>query len=471
MDNLTVTAWKPPADSGKKIDVNEATIQRFELKIDKPHNRVERLRNTVFGKFYVKYLKKNVFIRWLVLWVWRNGYPIYANARAYLLGGETRKWRELTSHKKYILQHQITAKVLASQEVVETPAPGVFPSADQNYLESPHLLYTYPDLYVFVLSEAVVCGGTNFVLVDEEVLHHDLYDFPRDYTSEELHGRVTFNRALSKARWLSHDLATEVIPTAASFLDSCASNYAHWMTEVLPRVAVFCANEAYKDIPILINDGLHRNLMESLRVVSGRSRKIIMLPTGKSVKVAQLYVSSVAGYVPFERRNTKLSKHSHGVFSPFALSLIISRANAYAARFDAGWPDKIILRRKTGARKVSNFAGLESALVPKGFKVVETEGLTFIEQVILFSRAKIIIGSSGAALANVMFAPKDAKIFILISKFPNTSYWYWQNIACASGKKINYVLGSVGHSGRGIHADFTIDLEGFLSALEVEVLT
>ncbi|MFJ2540730.1 glycosyltransferase family 61 protein [Pseudomonas sp. NPDC087614] len=465
-----VSRWTPTQSvAEKKIEAVEATVQRVEFNTDHSHNRVERLRGTTVGKFYLKYLKQNALIRWSFLWLWRNGYPIVANIRAHLSGSKNQRWRELTSHKNYVASNALSLQVLITEEPVETPAPRVLSADDQHYLTSPHTSYVYPEIYVFSVNNAIAYGGSNLVLVDNKILHHDLYDFTRDYTSEELHGRLIFDRTLSKGRWMSHDAAPEVIPVAASFLDSCAFNYAHWITEVLPRVAIFCANEAYKDIPILINDGLHRNLMESLRVITGSDRKIIALPTGKAAAVAHLYITSVAGYVPFERRNSTLDGHSHGLFSPTAFDLLKANAESQAVKLNGNWPEKIIIRRRTGARLVSNFADLESALVPKGFKVVEVESLTFIEQVALFSRAKIIIGSSGAALASLVFAPKDAKIFILISKFPDTSYWYWQNMACSSGKQINYVLGTADSPAKGIHADFSIDLKNFLSLLEADI--
>ncbi|CAI8868420.1 Capsular polysaccharide biosynthesis protein [Pseudomonas sp. IT-P2] len=465
-----VSRWTPSASAGVKETLPpEIEVQRVEFTAEKPHNKVEALRNTVFGQFYLKHLKQNSFVRWVVLWLWRNGYPVYANVRAHLSGNKNQSWRGLSSHKEYIADNNLAVKVLVKEERVDTPAPRVLPASDQEYLVSPHEAYTYPKIYTFFLNQATVYGGTNLVLVDNKVLHHDLYDFTRDYTSEELHGRLILDKDFSRARWVSHDPLPEVIPVAASFLDSCASNYAHWMTEVLPRVAVFCADDDYKDVPILVNDGLHPNLMQSLRVVSGNDRKIIALPTGKAATVGQLFITSVAGYVPFERRPNALGEHSHGLFSPAAFDLLKLRSNSFAAESGGDWPEKIILRRRTGARLVSNFADLESALVPKGFKVVETEGLSFIEQVALFSRAKVIIGSSGAALASLVFAPKDAQIFILISKFPDTSYWYWQNMACSSGKKVNYVLGTADSTGKGIHADFSIDLKNFLVELDADI--
>jgi hypothetical protein len=68
-----------------------------------------------------------------------------------------------------------------------------------------------------------------------------------------------------------------------------------------------------------VNDGLHRNLVESLRMITRGTRRIIMLPIGCAIVASELFLTSVAGYVPFERRNTRLSGHSHGVFQPGGL--------------------------------------------------------------------------------------------------------------------------------------------------------
>jgi len=165
--------------------------------------------------------------------------------------------------------------------------------------------------------------------------------------------------------------------------------------------------------------------------------------------------------VPFERRNNKLPGHSHGVFSPHAFKLIRKQVTSKVENSpEKAWPEKIYIRRNSGARIVTNAAELEEFLVAQNYVIIEPEKLTFLQQARLFGHAKIVVGSSGAALANILFSPSDARIFILIGKYPETSYWYWQNIACASGKKISYILGET--AGNGIHADFTIDLRGFL---------
>jgi capsular polysaccharide biosynthesis protein len=196
--------------------------------------------------------------------------------------------------------------------------------------------------------------------------------------------------------------------------------------------------------------------------VAGTEREIITLPIGRALVVDTLYLTSVAGYVPFERRTNKLVGHSHGVFSPRPFNMLRNQMHGLGQKTkDQAWPEKIFLRRNSGTRKVTNAAELEKLLVGRGYVIVEPEKLTFLQQTQLFSHAKIIVASSGAALANVIFASQSAKIFILIGKYPDTSYWYWQNMACASGKTISYVLGKINaNDSNGIHAGFTVELGG-----------
>jgi capsular polysaccharide biosynthesis protein len=131
------------------------------------------------------------------------------------------------------------------------------------------------------------------------------------------------------------------------------------------------------------------------------------------------------------------------------------------------WPEKIYLRRNSGVRKVTNATELEELLVVKGYVIVEPENLSFLQQAQLFTHAKVIIGSSGAALANIVFAPSNVKVFILIGKYTDTSYWYWQNIACSSGKTVSYVFGEINASDTSeIHADFMIDLDVLMPSIE-----
>jgi capsular polysaccharide biosynthesis protein len=426
-----------------------------------------KLRNTWFGKFYRHNLKHYSFLRLLADKAWRNGYPIYAKCvNTYFSNSEAKQWRDITRLKQFVMDSGSPSYTLAGATVVDTPAPRVFPASDQDYLISPHDSYVFPEIFVTTINDAAIHGGTNLIQADGRVICHDLYDFQRDFTSEELHGRMLIDPKRNRIRWLLNDESPALIPEAATFIDACAPNYAHWMTEVLPRIALFCADERFRDVPVVVNDGLHKNIMESLFSVTGTEREIITLPIGRALIVNKLFMTSVAGYVPFERRNNKLSGHSHGLFSPRGFELV--RNKITFSDETQVWPKKIFLRRNSGARKVTNAPELEGFITSYGFVIIEPEKLTYFEQAQLFSRAKIIIGSSGAALANILFVPSEAKIFIMIGKYSDSSYWYWQNIACASGKEVNYIFGK--DSAEGIHADYTVDIQSFSSIVHGEAV-
>lgn len=468
------SAWMPPRGMGEEIRaINHPSprIRMVEPLQINDSDMLTILRNTWLGHFYRNSLKPYAVFRWIILWTWRHGYPVYVNFLSMrLFNGKTKRWRPLTKLSEFVKKEVMSVYKLAYESFIETPAPKVFPECYQTHLVSPHECYKYPEIFVAAVSNGMVYGGTNLVLVDDVVVCHDLYDFKHDYTSEEMHGRTIIAPKSKRIRWLLHDKEPIRIPLASTFVDACAPNYAHWLTEVLPRVAIFCADERFKDIPIVVNDGLHKNIMESLFLVAGPEREIITLPIGRAAYCDELYITSVTGYVPFERRTKKLTDYSHGLFSPLAFDVLLNRLiDSEQSTQPVEWPDRIFLRRNSGIRKVVNEAELEKLLTSHGYVVVEPEKLTFSQQVRLFSNARAIVSSSGAAMANMVFSPRDARIIILIGKYPGTSYWYWQNMACASGKTVSYVLGEIIKSNvGGIHASFSVDLDSLSSALSQE---
>ena len=91
---------------------------------------------------------------------------------------------------------------------------------------------------------------------------------------------------------------------------------------------------------------------------------------------------------------------------------------------------------------------------------MEPEKLSFAMQVQLFRQAEIIISPTGAALANIIFSKAETQIAILIHRQEDVSYWYWQNIACACAKTVNYIFGQSQYKGEpDVHADFYVSLE------------
>jgi capsular polysaccharide biosynthesis protein len=342
---------------------------------------------------------------------------------------------------------------------VETPAPKVVPAEAQLHVAPGNNHYDFPRIYVAQLTDASIYGGTNLVFMQDSVVCHDLYDLARDYTAEELHGRHIIDAKKQRIRLVRHDDAPEHIPIAATFTDACSQNYAHWLTEVLPRIAVFCSLETHRQVPIIIDDGLHRNIMESVSLVAGQDREVIILPKGRAITATALYVTSVTGYVPFDRRDTNAENHSNGMFSPGALDLVRKRVREHTRMLDTqSLPKRIYLRRSSNYRRLVNEEEIEKTLVEYGYTVLAPESLSFLQQAAVFERAESIISPTGASVTNAVFCPPESEIKILIGKHTQMAYRYWSNVLSLTGIVPDIVLGEIvsGHE-HGVHGDFYVD--------------
>ncbi|MEZ0148690.1 MAG: DUF563 domain-containing protein [Candidatus Reddybacter sp.] len=379
-----------------------------------------------------------------------------------------RKSQKILSLGEFCHLNKITKGLLVVPAEVKTPKPDVYPKTAERLLVSPHKDYTYPGIFVVILKNAVVVGATNLVAASGKVIHHDLFRIDEDYTSEELHARVHINTRRSRILWDRGLAELQTVDKAVVFTDACAFNYAHWITEILPRIALFCGDPQYDDVPLIIDAFLHENIMDSLYQIVGDRRKVFILDADRMLDVKNLYTVSVTGYVPFQPRKEGVKIHSHGLFSPDAFECMKARfflRNEEVSK--ESWPERVFLKRNSEIRCLVNANEIEAYLSSQGFAIVEPEKLSFTQQVSLFKNAKTIIGSSGAALANIVFANENANIFILMGGYKNTSFWYWQNIACASGSYINYVVGKCVNSDySGIHSDFIIEMDDLKDAIK-----
>jgi len=467
-------SWAPPSFPSSLPGelLNSPRVTLISRPERNPLPIIFKMKSTLLGKYYVKNLKKYSVMRGLVNWTWRECYPIYAKYGADRLGFRpTRGWRPLIQLGEFAKSKGLSVVNLVPLSSIETPTPQVFPECDQRYLSPERDCYDFPPIYSTTISNGTVCGGTNLVLAEDKVICHDLYDFNRDYTSEELHGRTVINPRRNRIRWLLHDDKPETIQVGASFVDSCAENYAHWISEVLPRIALFCSEERFHGIPIIVNAGLHKNIMSSLFLLAGDRHEIKALPIGRALIVEELHLISVTGYVPFGQRTNRLSGHSHGKFSPSVLKLLSDSIHTFVRQdTEDRWPKKIYIRRQAGLRRVTNEKELEMELAERGYVAVEPGVLTFLQQINLFRNAKVILATTGAALSNAVFCMPGTQVAILMAKHEQMIYRYWCDMLVPTGIDVSYVLGEIiENTDLGIHADFSVDMDDIrhlLNAME-----
>jgi capsular polysaccharide biosynthesis protein len=79
----------------------------------------------------------------------------------------------------------------------------------------------------------------------------------------------------------------------------------------------------------------------------------------------------------------------------------------------------LISRSRSKTRKILNESDLVNSLSQLGFKVLCLEDFSLWEQVHIFNNAKIVIGTHGAGLANILFMRPGTAVYEL---FPRSTY-------------------------------------------------
>ena len=283
------------------------------------------------------------------------------------------------------------------------------------------------------------------------------FDVSYDETSEELHGIIRLNVRKRRVQSYYNAEGGDRIVEAASFLDACASNYAHWTTEVLPKIALFCHAKGSNHIPIIVDARLHPNLLASLNIVTQGRHEVIFLSRGETLAVQKLHQISCVGYVPFGQRKKRQTGYPHGLFSSHALHRVRSLSIPVALKELEGRKTytKIFLKRNSNTRNIVNHEQIETLFVEAGYEVIEPEKLNYLEQVYLFNNATHIAGATGAAFANLIYCRENTKILIFMSAGPKSIYWYWQNMAVATGNVVHYILGKAENKNQA-HSDFYV---------------
>lgn len=314
------------------------------------------------------------------------------------------------------------------------------------------------------INAATVKGFTDLMGVGGHVLHHDLIRPQTDRLPEEYVKGVEVNSIKGTISCQKITVRSHRLPSAVSLLGATACNYAHWLTEVLPKATLWTRMGDGPCVPLLVDAGLHANIMRSLELVLSDDQKVVLVPKGQAVQVECLHHISSPGYIPFEPRHGL--QRSHGTFSAPALRMTVETIKARLGLRDDEPQDQVLfIRRNSGARNVLNQAELDAWVADIGWQVVAPEKLTFDEQVRLFHRAAMVVGPTGAAMANLIFARPGCRMGIMMSTHPATPYFYWHNLADSLGVSVEYILCEP-EAGwpHGVHSNFTVPVEAMRSA-------
>jgi hypothetical protein len=210
-------------------------------------------------------------------------------------------------------------------------------------------------------------------------------------------------------------------------------NWYHWLANILPALHVANVARLSEDIPVLLPEEvmLTPQMLESLGIFLG-GRQVAWLKTDALVKVETLFwADSPVDDSPFAQDHNnrrRLTLHPEAV-ADFR-NRVLQDIGVHP--ITSGAPSRFFLGRRAHSSRSYNSAIVERWAKEYGFATVYLEDFSFREQVAFFHTATHLIGPTGAAFTNILFAQSRLRALRLhggAHQFEN----YFANLATVSG--------------------------------------
>ncbi len=281
-----------------------------------------------------------------------------------------------------------------------------------------------------------------------------------------------------------HAEVMAIVPKNIINIDECilltargASNYFHWLIEVIPKLHLLDKHEKYKSIPLIVEANMPEQHYELLKMLAGNTRKIIFADIDTHYVVKHAVIPSRLSRLVFDYQPGYRIEYDDFRFNPIAIKYL-------REKLIKGTPSsksrRLYLTRKgSKLRSLVNEQEIENLFKQYGFEVVYPAKLNIDAQLKLFSSAEIIAGPSGAAFSNIIFAPKNCKVMLFTQHGENTHVIY-HALANATGLHEFYKIeGEIikdaednlneYKQGRAMHADFEVELTSLEKILQAIV--
>ncbi|MDG1436203.1 MAG: glycosyltransferase family 61 protein [Rickettsiaceae bacterium] len=324
-----------------------------------------------------------------------------------------------------------------------------------------------PSSYLAEINEAQALPGTDCIMVNNIIIYDEIDK--SNISQYAIKSKIV--KKVNKTN-ITIRMTKKIVPIneAIHLFKDHSSNYFHWIVENLPRLSL--TTNIDPSVPILVEEGLPQQYYDALKIANVQNRKIIYARKNKRYKVKKLYYPSPLSTVKDNYGVPVYNKDS--IYND--TGIVYVRDNVIKALSDKKTPQKrrlFISRKNSDYRQLTNTNEIEGILISRGFEIVFPENLSFASQVKLFSQAEIIMGQSGAGMANFVFANSKCRILMLVSDSPSTNLHLFGALASALGLTMEYLIGKSlsMRSKYSIHADFSIDpkeLENHLDKIGIK---
>lgn len=342
--------------------------------------------------------------------------------------------------------------------------------------------YESPACIAYKISNAIVIGNSDSIIHNNQLLSSSNYDLNQHINTLEQSKFITINHTINSVKMLTSPNSS--IKYGVSIVGDGAGNFAHFMTEIIPRLVLIDKQNEYLDYPLIVDGWIGKNLTKIIHFFNINCREIISIDRWQRLLVEDLVYISPPTYSPQDfRANFSKTTNDNSIkfsykFNSKALNLVrdFAHKKIISLGLNPSKKKKIYLERKPifkegvqyNLRHIVNDDEVKSILVRRGYHIIDITEMDFIEQLKLFSGVDIIISPLGAAMANVLFSNASTKVLGLSAYYDNADYSYWVNFMSATGNPFEVVLGSQikSFNDHPMHRPYSICTQSLISALD-----
>jgi capsular polysaccharide biosynthesis protein len=219
-------------------------------------------------------------------------------------------------------------------------------------------------------------------------------------------------------RVLLSKLKNEKIKRGIAITGSNDTNYYHWILEVLSKLQyIKQLPDHYSNYPIMISEkAQHIPSIKKFFDLFNIKNEIIWLKSIQQYNVGELIYITPPNYIAPNLTLGKKCQATHCYISPRSIHYLKAIALSKSGKkANISSPKRVFLARKSFIRNY-NQDEIMSLLAAHDFVAVYLEELDFEMQVELMQQAEIIIGPTGAAWTNLIFANSGIKALTWIAK-------------------------------------------------------
>ncbi len=259
--------------------------------------------------------------------------------------------------------------------------------------EMPEWFYKIPGAYVIELTGATLYSDNGIVLYNGKIYQDSLWTWSALYKSP-------------------NDLFP--IPAAIPIQGKVAtialegnSNYYHWMTEILPRLALL--EQAAIDYDFLYVPKLQYQFQkDTLKLLGVDYEKIIE-------GVSNTHIQPTTVIFP--------SQVARSCITPAWVVEFLQKRFLQSYQVKNGKKRIFISRGNAAIRRILNEDAIFEIIKPFGFEKVLMEKMSVIEQAQLAHEAEFIIGTHGAGMTNIVFARPNTTIIELFQEHLDQTFF------------------------------------------------